>query len=65
MSRKRVDKIHGKFRKKIFKKPKCAAQNIAELEPGEDSRRGEMCTKVKYWLYWLRVDTQGIVRSFY
>jgi hypothetical protein len=47
---KEIDKIHGRI-KKILGIPRFAANGVAELELGRDSRRGEVMSKVKQSLY--------------
>jgi hypothetical protein len=36
---KEVDRIHGRFCKKLLGLPRCAANDVAEMELGRDSRR--------------------------
>jgi hypothetical protein len=63
---KEVDKIHIRFCKIILGMPRSAANNVAELELGRDSRRGNvLSTIVKYWLRLLRMDSLEIVRACY
>jgi hypothetical protein len=38
---KEVDRIHGRFCKKIFGVPRCVASDMAEMELGRNSRRGK------------------------
>jgi hypothetical protein len=38
---KEIDKIHGRFCKKILRVPRCAANGAAEVYRGRDSRRGK------------------------
>jgi hypothetical protein len=48
---KETDIIHGRFCKKILRVPRLAANGVAELELGRDSRRGKaLCLAAKYWL---------------
>jgi hypothetical protein len=47
---KEVDRIHGRFCKKILGLPRCTANGLAEMELGRDSRRRKaMWLAVKYW----------------
>jgi hypothetical protein len=38
---KEVDRIHGRFCKKILGLPRCVANGMTEMELGRDSRRGK------------------------
>jgi hypothetical protein len=63
---KEIDKIHGRFCKKIFGVPRCAANGAEEIELGGDSRRGEtMRLTLKYWQIILRMDNQELVKKCY
>jgi hypothetical protein len=63
---KEIDKIHSRFCKIILGVPRSAANNVAELELGKDSRRGiVLSTIAKYWLGLLRMDSLEIVRACY
>jgi hypothetical protein len=54
---KEVDRLHGRFCKKILGLPRCAANGMAETELGRDSRRGKaMWLAVKYWQQIMRMD---------
>jgi hypothetical protein len=49
--------------KKILGIPSFAANGVAELELGRDSRRGKvMSTLVKYWQRILQMDKDDLVR---
>jgi hypothetical protein len=55
---KEIDKIYSRFCKIILGIPRSAANNMAELELGRDSRRGKvLSTIVKYWLHLLGIDS--------
>jgi hypothetical protein len=46
---KEVDRLHGRFCKKILGLPRCAANDVAEMELRRDSRRGKaMWLTIKY-----------------
>jgi hypothetical protein len=46
--------------------PRSAANNVAELELGRDSRRGKVLSMIaKYWLRLLRMDSLEIVWACY
>jgi hypothetical protein len=61
-----VDKIHGRFCKKIFGVPRCATNGAAEIELGRDSRRGKtMSLTLKYWKRILCMDNQDLVKKCY
>jgi hypothetical protein len=61
-----INKIHSRFCKIILEVPRSAANNMAELELGRDSRRGKvLSTIVKYWLCLLYMDSLEIVRACY
>jgi hypothetical protein len=54
---KEIDKIHGRFYKKILGVPRCAANGAAEIELGRDSRRGKTISVIlKYWQRILCMD---------
>jgi hypothetical protein len=60
---KEFDKIHGRSCKKILGIPRFAANGVAELELGRDSRRVKvLCRAVKYWLRTLQMDKEELVR---
>jgi hypothetical protein len=61
---KEIDKIHGRFCKKILGVPRCAANGAAEIELGRDNRRGKtMSLTLKYWQRILRMDNQELVKK--
>jgi hypothetical protein len=63
---KEIDKIHGRFCKKILGVPRCAANGAAEIELGRDNRRGKtMSLTLKYWQRILRMDNQELVKKCY
>jgi hypothetical protein len=63
---KEIDKIHARFFKKILGMPRSAANKVAELELGRDSRWGKvLCTIVKYWLRLLSMDCEEVARVCY
>jgi hypothetical protein len=63
---KEIDKIHGRMCKKILGIPRFAANGVAELELGTDSRRDKvMSTLVKYWQRILQMDKDDLVRVCY
>jgi hypothetical protein len=63
---KEIYKIHGRMCKKILGIPRFAANGVAELELGRDSRRGKvMSTSVKYWQRILQMDKDDLVRVCY
>jgi hypothetical protein len=63
---KEVDRIHGRFCKKILGLPRCAANGVAEMELGRNSRRGKaMWLAVKYWQRIMHMDIQDPVRQCY
>jgi hypothetical protein len=46
--------------------PRSAANKVAELELGGDSRRGKvLCTIVKYWIRLLSMDCEEVARVCY
>jgi hypothetical protein len=52
--------------KKILGIPRFAANGVAEIELGRDSRRGKvLCLAVKYWLRTLQMDKEELVRVCY
>jgi hypothetical protein len=54
---KETDIIHGRLCKKILRIPRFAANGVAELELGRDSRRGKvLCIAVQYWQITLQMD---------
>jgi hypothetical protein len=58
---KEIDKIHSRFCKIILGVPRSAANNVAELELGRDSRRGKVLSTIaKYWLRSSRMDSPEI-----
>jgi hypothetical protein len=60
---KEIDKIHGRVGRKILGIPRFAANWVAELELGRDSRRRKaMNTLVKYWQRILQMDKDDLVR---
>jgi hypothetical protein len=61
---KETDKMHGRFCKIILGVPRFAANNMAELELGRDSRRGKVLSMTaKYWLCLLHTDAFEIVKT--
>jgi phosphorylcholine metabolism protein LicD len=63
---KEIDKIHGKFCKKILGAPRCTANGAAAIELGRDSRRGKtMSLTLKYWQRILRMANQELVKKCY
>jgi hypothetical protein len=63
---KEIDIIHGRLCKKILGIPRFAANGIAEMELGKDSRRSKvLCLAVKYWLRTLQMDKEELVRVCY
>jgi hypothetical protein len=47
---KEVDRVHGRFCKKILGLPRCAVSGMSGMELGRESRRGKaMWLAVKYW----------------
>jgi hypothetical protein len=61
-----IDKIHGRFCKKILGVPRCAANGAAEIELGRDRRRGKIISlTLKYWQRILRMDNQELVKKCY
>jgi hypothetical protein len=49
--------------KKILGIPRFAANKVAEIELGRDSRRGKvLCLAVKYWLRTIQMDKEELVR---
>jgi hypothetical protein len=55
--------IHGRLCKKILRIPRFAANGVAEVELGGDSRRGKvLCLAVKYWLRTVQTDKEELVR---
>jgi hypothetical protein len=63
---KEISIIQGRFCKKILRIPRFAANGVAELELGRDSRRGKvLCVAVKYWLRILQMDRGELVRGCY
>jgi hypothetical protein len=66
LGRKLTDRIHGRFCKEILALPRCAANVMAEMELGRDSRRGKaMWVAVKYWQRIMHMDIQDPVRQCY
>jgi hypothetical protein len=60
---KEIDLIHGRDCKKILGIPRFAANGVAEVELGRDSRRGKvLCRAVKYWQRTLQMDKEEPVR---
>jgi hypothetical protein len=60
---KEVGKIHGRMCKKVLGIPRFAANGVAELELGRDSRRCKvMITLVKCWQRILQMDKNDLVR---
>jgi hypothetical protein len=60
---KEVDRIHGRFCKKILDLPRCAANGITEMELGRDGRRGKaMWVAVKFWQRTMHMDIQDSIR---
>jgi hypothetical protein len=58
---KEIDIINGRLCKKILGIPRFAANGVAEIELGRDSRRGKvLCLAVKYWLRTLQVDKEEL-----
>jgi hypothetical protein len=63
---KEIDKIHGRFCKKVLGVPRCAANEAAEIELVRDSRTGKtMRLTLKYWQRILRMDNQESVKKCY
>jgi hypothetical protein len=63
---KETDIIHGRFCKKILGIPRFAANGIAELQLGRDSRRGKvLCRAVKNLQRTLQMDKEELVRVCY
>jgi hypothetical protein len=60
---KEIDKIHGRFCKKILGVPRCAANGAAEIELGRDRRGKTMSLTLKYWQRILCVDNQELVKK--
>jgi hypothetical protein len=61
-----VDRIHGRFCKKILRLPRCAANGVAEMELGRYSGRGKaMWLAVKYWQRIMHMDIRDPVRQCY
>jgi hypothetical protein len=57
------DKIHSRFCKTILGVPRFAADRVAELESGRNSKRGKvLSTTGKCWLSFLRLDSLEIVK---
>jgi hypothetical protein len=49
--------------KKILGIPRFAANRVAEIELGRDSRRAKvLCLAVKYWLRTLQMDKEELIR---
>jgi hypothetical protein len=58
--------IHGRLCKKFLGIPRFAANGVAQLELGRDSRTGKVsCLAVKYWQRTLQMDKEEIVRVCY
>jgi hypothetical protein len=58
--------IHRRLCKKILGILRFAANRVAELELGRDSRRGiVLCLAVKYWQRTLQMDKEELVRVCY
>jgi hypothetical protein len=63
---KRWIKSIGECAKKILGISRFAANGVAELELGRDSRRGKvMSTLVKYWQRILQMDKDDLVTACY
>jgi hypothetical protein len=63
---KETDIIHSRLCKKIVGIPRFAANRVAEVELGRNSRRGKvLCLTVKYWLRTLQMDKEELVRVCY
>jgi hypothetical protein len=63
---KEIDIIHRRLCKKILGVPRFAANRVAELKLGRDSRRGKvLCRAVKYWQRTLQMDMEELVRVCY
>jgi hypothetical protein len=61
---KETDKTHSRFCKIILGIPRFAANNVAELELGWDSRRGRVLSTIEqYWLCLLHRDSLEIVKT--
>jgi hypothetical protein len=61
-----TDLFQGRFRNKILRIPRYAANGVAELEMGRDSRRDKvLCLAVKYWLRILQKDKGELIRGCY
>jgi hypothetical protein len=54
---KEIYKICGRCFKRVLRMPRHAANKVAELEFGRDSRRGSMlCRMMMYWLVFLQME---------
>jgi hypothetical protein len=63
---KEVERIHGRFCKKILRLPRCVANGMAEMEVGRHSRRGKaMWLAVQYWKRIMHMDIQDPDRHCY
>jgi hypothetical protein len=63
---KEVDRIHGRFCKKILGVPRCEANGVAEMELGRDSRkRKAMWLAVQCWQRIMHMDIQDPARQCY
>jgi hypothetical protein len=61
-----VDRIHGRFFKKILGLPRCAENGMADTELGRDIRRTEaVWLAVKYWQRIMHMGVQDPVRQCY
>jgi hypothetical protein len=61
---KEIDKIHGRFCKKILWVPRCAGNGAAEIKLGRDSRRGKtMSLTLKFWQRILCMDNQELIKK--
>jgi hypothetical protein len=63
---KEVDRIYGRFCKKILGLPKCLVNGMAEIELGRESRREKaMWLTVQYWQRIIHMDNRDPVRQCY
>lgn len=59
---KQTDTIHVRFCKNVLEIPRYAANGVAELEWGIDSRKGKvLCMIVKCWQRILQMDKEELV----
>jgi hypothetical protein len=63
--RKEIGIIHSRLCKNVGI-PRFAANGVAKIELGRDSRRDKvLCLAVKYWLRTLQMDKEELVRVCY